>query len=145
MAHYLELAQIYVNEDRYAEAEKLLAKAYELSNGDADIREKWEDSQLRALRHTIAQAKDAETKKKLQDEYFEKDMEFYKARVGAVSQQSALQVRARLPLYEDPAVRRSDPRIADGEERSTPAGDVHARPWRVLPTDQAVPTGQPAL
>ena len=80
-SHYLELAQFYVNEDRYADAEKLLAKAYELSDGDNDIREKWEDSQLRSLRQKISHTKDPETKKKLQGEYFEKDMQFYKARV----------------------------------------------------------------
>jgi tetratricopeptide (TPR) repeat protein len=79
--HYLELAQFYMNEDRYADAEKLLAKAYELSDGDNDIREKWEDSQLRGLRQKIAHTKDPEAKKRLQGEYFEKDMQFYKARV----------------------------------------------------------------
>jgi tetratricopeptide (TPR) repeat protein len=81
MSHYLELAQFYVNEDRFAEAEKLFAKAYELSDGDNDVREKWEDSQLRALRQKIAHAKDPNAKKKLQNEYFEKDLEFYKIRV----------------------------------------------------------------
>ena len=81
MSHYLELAQIYSNDDRFADAEKLLAKAYQLSNGDNDIREKWEDSQIRGLRQKIAHTKDAEAKKRLQAEYFEKDMQFYKARV----------------------------------------------------------------
>jgi tetratricopeptide (TPR) repeat protein len=81
MANYLELAQFYSNDDRFAEAEKLLAKAYELSNGDNDVREKWEDSQIRGLRQKIAQAKDPEVKKKLQAEYFEKDTRFYQARV----------------------------------------------------------------
>jgi tetratricopeptide (TPR) repeat protein len=80
-SHYLELAQLYMNDDRYADAEKLLAKAYQLSNGDVDIREKWEDSQLRELRQRIAHIKDPEAKKKLQAEYFEKNVEFYRARV----------------------------------------------------------------
>ena len=81
LANYLELAQIYVNDNRFAEAEKLLAKAYELSNGDNDIREKWEDSQIRGLRQKIVHTKDPEVKKRLQAEQFEKELQFYKARV----------------------------------------------------------------
>ena len=81
IANYLELAQFYSNDDRFAEAEKLLAKAYELSNGDNDIREKWEDSQIRGLRQKIAHTKDPEAKKKLQAEQLDKEMRFYKARV----------------------------------------------------------------
>ncbi len=81
IANYLELAQFYSNDDRFAEAEKLLAKAYELSNGDNDIREKWEDSQIRGLRQKIAHTKDPEVKKKLQAEQLDKEMRFYKARV----------------------------------------------------------------
>jgi tetratricopeptide (TPR) repeat protein len=79
--NYLELAQFYMNQDRYIEAEPLLAKAFELSDGDNDVRERWEDSQLRVMRYNIAHAKDPEKKKKLQAQYFEKDMEFYKGRV----------------------------------------------------------------
>ena len=45
-----------MNDDRFSEAEKLLAKAYELSKGDNDVREKWEDAQIRALRQKIALA-----------------------------------------------------------------------------------------
>lgn len=81
IANYIELSQHYISEDRYKEAEGLLAQAFELSDGDADIREKWEDCQLRRLRQKISQTKDPEAKKKLQAAYFEKDMEFYKARV----------------------------------------------------------------
>jgi tetratricopeptide (TPR) repeat protein len=81
IAPYLELAQNYVNEDRFAEAEKLLEKAYELSNGDIEVREKWEDSQLRNMRQQIGRAKDIETRKKLEGQYFLKNMEFCKGRV----------------------------------------------------------------
>ncbi len=81
IAPYLELAQHYVGEDRFAEAEDLFARAFELSDGDDDIREKWEDCQLRRLHQKIARAQDPEEKKRLQDEYFRKDVEFYKARV----------------------------------------------------------------
>ena len=81
ISNYLELAQFYSNDDRFAEAEKLLAKAYELSNGDNDIREKWEDSQIRGLRQKIAHSKDPEARKRLQAEQLEKELRFYKARV----------------------------------------------------------------
>jgi tetratricopeptide (TPR) repeat protein len=81
VAHYLELAQLYLNADRFAEAEKLLAKAYELSKGDNDVREKWEDAQIRALRQKIAHTKDPEAKKRLQVEQLKKELQFYKGRV----------------------------------------------------------------
>jgi tetratricopeptide (TPR) repeat protein len=81
MSNYLDLAHFYLNDDRFAEAEKLLAKAYELSNGDQDIREKWEDAQIRTLRQKIGHAKDPETKKKLVGEHLKKELLFYKARV----------------------------------------------------------------
>jgi tetratricopeptide (TPR) repeat protein len=79
--NYMELAQFFVNKERFGDAEGLLAKAFELSDGDNDIREKWEDCQLRQMRQKIAQAKDPETKKKLQAKYFAKDVEVYKSRV----------------------------------------------------------------
>jgi tetratricopeptide (TPR) repeat protein len=81
LAPYLELSQFYINDERYKEAEELLATAFELSDGDIDIREKWEDAQLRHLRQRMSVAADAAVKKKLQEEYFEKDMEVYKNRV----------------------------------------------------------------
>lgn len=81
IATYLELSQLYINDERYKECEELLAQAFEMSDGDPDIREKWEDAQLRRLRQKLAAAKDPVVKKKLQQEYFEKDMEACKARV----------------------------------------------------------------
>ena len=81
ITNYLELAQFFVTDDRYADAEPLLAKAYELDGNNNDIREKWEDCQLRNMRHQIAHAKDVETKKTLQSEYFGKNIEFCKGRV----------------------------------------------------------------
>jgi tetratricopeptide (TPR) repeat protein len=77
-ANYLELAQFYINDERFRDADPLLAKAFELSDGDADIRDKWQECQLRFLRQEIGGTKDPETKKKLQQEYFEKDVEFYR-------------------------------------------------------------------
>jgi tetratricopeptide (TPR) repeat protein len=80
-AVYLELAQFYINDDRFKEAEEVLAKAYEVSGGDPDVREKWEDAEIRHLRQKISQAKDPEAKKQLQAVYFEKDLEIYKNKV----------------------------------------------------------------
>jgi tetratricopeptide (TPR) repeat protein len=76
-----ELAQFFVNDERYNEAEDLLARAFELSDGDVTIRDKWEDVQLRHLRQQIAKAKDPAVKKKLQTEYFEKNLVVCKNRV----------------------------------------------------------------
>ena len=81
VAHYLDLAQYYLNAERFGEAEDLLAKAYELSDGDTDIREKWEDAQLRHLRQRLAKTHDPAAKKKLQQEYYEKDLAVCKNRV----------------------------------------------------------------
>jgi tetratricopeptide (TPR) repeat protein len=81
VALYLELAQLFINDERYQESEAVLAKAYELSDGDEDIREKWEDAELRHLRQKIAATKDPEKRKKLEAQYFEKDLEVYKNRV----------------------------------------------------------------
>jgi tetratricopeptide (TPR) repeat protein len=81
VAHYLELGQYYVNEDRFKEAEEVLAKAFELSDGDIDVRDKWEDAQLRHLRQKITRAKDPAVKKKLEREYFERDLKVWQNRV----------------------------------------------------------------
>jgi tetratricopeptide (TPR) repeat protein len=81
LATYLELSQFYINEERYKECEDLLARAYEVSDGDPDIREKWEDAELRHLRQRFAQASDPAAKKKLQEECFDKDLEVWKHRV----------------------------------------------------------------
>jgi tetratricopeptide (TPR) repeat protein len=79
---YLELAQFYVNAERFGEAETMFAQAFELSDGDINIREKWEDSQLRNLRQKISKTKDSEAKKKLQAQYFEKDVAFHEGQVA---------------------------------------------------------------
>ena len=145
LAHYLELAQFYINDERYEEAEELLAKAFEVSDGDPDVREKWEDAQLRHLRQKIAQAKDPEVKKKLQAEYFEKDVEVCKNRVERYPEQPRLQVRAWLSLHADQAVRRGDSGTAGGEERPPPKGGVHAGARAVFPAHQAVSSGDEPL
>ncbi|MEN6405066.1 MAG: hypothetical protein ABFC77_01215, partial [Thermoguttaceae bacterium] len=81
LANYLELSQYYINEERYQDSEDLLGKAYEVSDGDMEIREKWEDSQLRRLRQQISLAKDPAEKKKFQAKYFEKELDVCKNRV----------------------------------------------------------------
>ncbi len=58
LANYLNLAQHYLAAERYAEAEDVLAKAYEVSDGDVNVREKWEDAQLRRMRQKISRTKD---------------------------------------------------------------------------------------
>ena len=81
LATYFELAQVYLADERFREAEEILGKAYKLSNGDPDTREKWEDAQLRYLRQKISKTQDPEAKKNLQQEYFEKNLEGCKNRV----------------------------------------------------------------
>ena len=81
LAHYLELSQIYLNEERYKECEELLAKAYEVSDGDADIREKWEDAELRHLRQRISSGQGPGRQEEAQEEFFEKELEVWKNRV----------------------------------------------------------------
>ncbi len=119
LANYLELSQYYINEERYKESESLLAAAYKIADGDLDIREKWEDSQLRYLRQKVTRAKDPAVKKKLQAEYFEKDMEVYKHRVerypGNLAFKYELGYRYMLTRRYDEAIRelqaaKNDPR-----------------------------------
>ncbi|MEN6458634.1 MAG: tetratricopeptide repeat protein [Thermoguttaceae bacterium] len=81
-APLLELAQCYMNSDRFVEADKLLTKAHRLAPEDPDIREKWEDVQLRVLRQRILKASDPETKKKLEALHLAKELEVYQGRVA---------------------------------------------------------------
>jgi tetratricopeptide (TPR) repeat protein len=81
LAHYLELCQIYFNEERYKDAEQLLAKAYQVSDKDPDIRDRWADTQLRYLRQKIAQAEDPAAKKKLELMLFDKELKFYQRQI----------------------------------------------------------------
>lgn len=57
LENYYELAQVYLNDDRYEDAEKVFARALEISGGDPDVRDKWEDCQLRRARAEAARAK----------------------------------------------------------------------------------------
>ena len=78
---YVELSQFYLNEERYAKAEEILAKAFEISEGDQEVLEKWEDTQLRRLRQQIAKTEDESARKALDREHLKKEVEVYQNRV----------------------------------------------------------------
>lgn len=88
---YIELAQLHYVAERYHDAEQVLERAYKASGEDADIREKWEDAQLRRLRHEVSQAEkkakasgsadDRKQFKALYKELTEKEIEVYQRRV----------------------------------------------------------------
>ena len=78
---HLELSQIYLNEERYDKADEVLAKAFELSDGDQEVLETWEDTQLRRLRQRIARTKDEDDRRALERQYLKKEVEVYERRV----------------------------------------------------------------
>lgn len=80
LSNYFQLAQLHFANEDYAAAEKVLADAYELSNGDPDVREKWQDAEIRRIRKQISEAKDEETKRELIRQYNEKDLAIHKDR-----------------------------------------------------------------
>lgn len=88
---YMQLAQLHLVAERYEEADKVYERAYQASNQDADIGEKWEDVQLRRLRHELSQAEkrakasgDADDRKEykaLFKQLAAKEIEVYQRRV----------------------------------------------------------------
>ncbi len=56
LTNYMELADLHTNNDRFAEAEKVLVRAVEISGNDLAIRERLEDSQMRRMRAEVALA-----------------------------------------------------------------------------------------
>ena len=62
LANYVELADLHIRHDRLADAEAILAKALDASGGDQNIRERYEDTQLRRARQqlTVAEKRAAE-------------------------------------------------------------------------------------
>jgi tetratricopeptide (TPR) repeat protein len=90
LAGYIELSEFYVSEEQFEKADKVLAKAFEISDGDADVRERWEDAQLRHLRQQLAAAEqraksggsaaDQEEFKRIRKELRTKELEVYKFR-----------------------------------------------------------------
>jgi tetratricopeptide (TPR) repeat protein len=80
MEPYVELSQMYINEERYGDAEKILAKAVEHSNGNVQIHEKWEDAQLRNMRQKITKIADPAERKKQEKILFTKELDICKNR-----------------------------------------------------------------
>jgi tetratricopeptide (TPR) repeat protein len=83
LEYYFELAQIHINSEDYEKAEEVFARAFEASDGDPEVRERWEDTQIRRLRQQIVEAGnrgDEEARKKLRQELIRKELEVYKNR-----------------------------------------------------------------
>ena len=88
--NYIELAQVHLRAEDYAKAEEVYGRAFEASDGNQDMRERWEDAQLRNLRQQVAVAKrkaedsgSEEDKKKyesLRSKFNHKELEVYKHR-----------------------------------------------------------------
>ena len=69
-----------MREDRFDKAEEILAQAFEVSGGDPDVRERWDDAQLRTFRHKIINTTDLAKKRELQQEYYYKELDYFKRR-----------------------------------------------------------------
>ena len=59
---YIELGELYISREDFDKAEEVYAQAFEASDGDEDVRERWEDAQMRRLRQKVARA-DREAKR----------------------------------------------------------------------------------
>jgi tetratricopeptide (TPR) repeat protein len=91
MSKYVELADLYLRDDQFAKAEDVLRRAFEASDNNPEIRERWEDAQLRHLRQQLAEAEkkaeqtgrpeDQRKAEQIKQQLFEKDLEFCKNRV----------------------------------------------------------------
>jgi len=92
LSKYTELAELYIRTETFAKAEEILSRAYELSNKDADIREKWEDVQLRSLRQQMTRSQeqaeksgrpeDVQRYEQLRGQFQAKDLQFCQNRVA---------------------------------------------------------------
>ena len=56
---YIELAQFYLNNDQYKEAEEILARAVKASNGDPKVADQLAEAQLRRLRSGLVPGREA--------------------------------------------------------------------------------------
>ncbi len=91
LTKYVELSELYLRDEGFAKAEEVLSRAYEVSNKDPDIREKWEDVQLRHLRQQMGRAQgkaeasggeeDQQRFEELRGQFHVKDLEFCRNRV----------------------------------------------------------------
>ena len=87
---YLDLAEEHFREEDYAAAEEVMREAWEASERDLDIREKYQDAQIRHLRAKIVGAEKAYRAEPTDDNkrtwgllrkaFFEKEREIYKDR-----------------------------------------------------------------
>jgi tetratricopeptide (TPR) repeat protein len=80
LSSYYELAHLYTREDRFDKAEEILTQAFEVSGGDPDVRERLDDAQLRTFRHKIINTTDIRKKRELQQEYYYKELDYFKRR-----------------------------------------------------------------
>ena len=87
LSNYLELAELYSRDEQFAKAEEVLAKAYEVSQNDVSVRERWEEAELAKLRQQLGlvekDAKQGDEKakarhKSLRKEILRKEMEVYR-------------------------------------------------------------------
>lgn len=87
--NYLELADLYIRDGDYGKAVEVLTRAQDVASGDANVRERLEDVQLRHLRQQISQAEteaqggneQAKAKyKDLRKQWARKELEVYKHR-----------------------------------------------------------------
>ncbi|MFH1923457.1 MAG: tetratricopeptide repeat protein [Planctomycetota bacterium] len=67
ISKYHELAELYISHEQYDRAIEVYARAFEASDGDEEVRERWEDAQLRHLRQRAERA-DREAKRSGDDE-----------------------------------------------------------------------------
>lgn len=74
VSNYLQFADLHIHKERYEEAEQMLQKAFEVSGGDVNIRERLEDLQVRRQRDQLAIAL-----KKAQAERTKESVELYNA------------------------------------------------------------------
>ncbi len=85
VGNYLDLAEMYAREERFEEAEKLLTRALETGQETAQIRERLDDLQVRALRNRIAHLGDGKENEKerleLQRKLNDREIEIFEARV----------------------------------------------------------------
>ncbi len=56
ISNYIELAELYISREQFEKAEEVYSRAFEASDGDDDVRERWEDAQMRRLRQNVSQA-----------------------------------------------------------------------------------------
>lgn len=56
ISKYQELAELYISHEQYDRAVDVYARAFEASDGDEEVRERWEDAQLRHLRQRVDRA-----------------------------------------------------------------------------------------